>query len=501
MAAATRHFAVPTAAITLDRTSRRPLYEQLYGALRAGIVEGRIPSGTQLPSSRSLADDLGVSRNTVMTVYEQLSSEGYITGRRGSGTFVASVVPDHAISSPPVTPPPRSDGPATDALSAFGQVARRHSAYTPFAGGWRPFMPGIADTQRFPAGIWRTLTARCWQEAPEALLGYPRRAGDPALRQAIAGYLGATRGIACTAEQVVIVGGTQQGLSLAARVLLEPGQKVWFENPGYSAARLALYAAGAQLVPVPVDGEGLCVPEGASLCPEASAVYVTPSNQFPLGSTMSARRRMALLDWASGCGAWILEDDYDSEFRYSSRPVAALQGLDSSGCVIYLGTFSKVMFPSLRLGYLIVPREVAATFAAAQAIDNGPVGTIEQAVLARFITEGHFARHVRRMRNLYAERQMAFLDLARAELGDLVTFSPAQAGIHLIAWLQQGVDDRRVAREAAARGIHVIPLSALSIGPAARPGLVVGYGGGDPNTMRRAMPSLQDAIRAAMSPA
>lgn len=486
---------IPTAAVSLDRTSAAPLYQQLYHALRTAIVEGRISSGTRLPSSRALAADLDISRNTVIAVYDQLSSEGYVTGVAGSGTFVAAVVPDSTMEAHAAANARSATPAAATALARFGRVAQEiHPAPAPFY-TWQPFMPGVPDVSRFPTRIWRALTMHHWDRSPERLLGSHPSAGHETLRAAITGYLGATRGIDCIPDQIIIVSGTQQSVSLATRVLLEPGQRVWVENPGYGAAKLAFHAAGAKLVPVPVDGEGLRVSDGRALCEGASAAYVTPSNQFPLGVTMSAGRRFALLDWASECDAWILEDDYDSEFRYSGRPVAALQGLDRSNRVIYMGTFSKVLFPSLRLGYMIVPVDLAPTFAAAQAIDNGPVGTIEQAVLADFLLQGHFARHVRRMRKLYAERQATFLKLIHTELAGLVSASHAPAGIHLIGWLPPGVDDRSIARSAASNGVWVVPLSTLADGRLERPGLVMGYAGGDEASMRAGIARLGSAIR------
>jgi len=291
----------------------------------------------------------------------------------------------------------------------------------------------------------------------------------------ISAYLGATRAVRCTWEQVIVVSGSQQALDLAARVLLDPGDAAWVEDPGYAGARGALLGAGARLVPVPVDGDGLDVAAGAQLGAGARLAYVSPSHQYPLGVTMSLSRRLALLGWASRSGAWVLEDDYDSEYRYTGRPLEALQGLDPEGCVIYLGTFSKVLFPALRLGYLVVPPELVDPFTAARELVDRQSPSVEQAVLAEFIAEGHFARHVRRMRVLYAERQATLVEAAARELSGALDVRPAEAGMHLVGWLPGGTDDREASRRAAAEGVEATALSLHGIEPPQRRGLLLGY--------------------------
>jgi len=322
--------------------------------------------------------------------------------------------------------------------------------------------------------------------------------GDPAgyapLRDAIAEYVRVARGARCLAGQVIVTGGSQQGVDLAARVLLDPGDAVWMEDPGYTGARTALLAAGARLVPVPVDADGLAVDQAERMAPDARMAYASPSHQFPLGVTMSAGRRLALLRWAARAGAWVLEDDYDSEFRYDARPLASLQGMDEEGRVIYVGTFSKTLFPALRLGYLIVPPELVEAFRAARAVSDRHSPTMDQAVLADFLAGGHFARHVRRMRRLYAERQDVLVDAVRRGLGDRLRVVPSAAGMHLVGWLEHGQDDAEVSARAAALGVEAAPLSRYAMKRPERGGLLLGWAGYAPEAIREGVERLGAAL-------
>lgn len=302
----------------------------------------------------------------------------------------------------------------------------------------RAFRPDVLALDEFPVALWSRLVGRRWRAATVAQLDYADPAGHGPLREAIASYLGAARGVRCAPAQVLITSGSQQGIDLAARALLNPGDPVWVEEPGYRGAKAALSAAGVSLHPVPVDDEGLRVDAGAAACPRARMAYVTPSHQYPTGATMSLARRLALLDWARRAGAWIVEDDYDSEYRYAGRPLPALQGLDTSGRVVYVGTFSKVLFPALRLGYVVAPDALIDAFARMQALVNRQIPTLDQAVLADFILDGHFARHIRRMRQLYAARQAALVEAVRRDLGDVIEVRSAEAGLHVVGWLPPG---------------------------------------------------------------
>jgi len=320
-------------------------------------------------------------------------------------------------------------------------------------------------------------------------------AGYRLLREAIAAHIGVTRGVRCTADQVIVVSGAQAALDLAARILLDSGDRAWIEDPGYPGARGALAGAGAQLVPIPVKADGLDVGAGRARYPEARLAYVTPSHQFPLGVTMSLAQRLALLEWANEAGAWILEDDYDSEYRFSGRPLEALQGLDSTGHVVYLGTFSKVLFPALRLGYLVVPPDLTEVFVAVRLFADRHVPILEQMALADFITEGHFARHIRRMHTVYAQRRATLLAAVASELGELLAVHAPEAGMHLVGWLPPRVDDAAVAQQAAKHGVEVIPVSAFRQEPMPRGGLVLGYAAVNEQEIRDGVHRLALAIR------
>jgi GntR family transcriptional regulator/MocR family aminotransferase len=464
-------------ALSLDARSATPLHRQLYDEIRAAVLAGRLSAGARLPSTRALAADLDISRNTVAGAFDQLLAEGYIEGRPGAGTFVAKELPDQLLRVAPSTRAPRRSGAPAAQLSERGRML----AATPVAPAARDgaspcaFRPGIPALDAFPRELWSRIAARQYRQSRFDLFSYGNPAGHPPLRCAIAEYLRAARGVNCSWEQVIVTSGSQQALDLAARVLLDPGDTAWVEDPGYFGARGAWTAAGVRCASIPVDAEGLSVAHGESSAPEARMAYVSPSHQYPLGVTMSLPRRMALLAWARRRGAWIAEDDYDSEFRYAGRPLAALQGLDTAGRVIYIGTFSKVLFPALRLGYMVVPDGTVDAFAAARALsDRHPPGP-SQALVAEFLAEGHFARHIRRMRTLYGERQAALVSAARREWKGLLEVSPADSGMHLVAWLSNGMRDREASQRAAAAGISAPPLSAYYHAAGARPALLLGY--------------------------
>jgi GntR family transcriptional regulator/MocR family aminotransferase len=462
--------------LSLDPRSTTPLHRQLYNEIRTAVLGGRLSAGARLPSTRALAQDLAISRNTVAGAFDQLLAEGYIEGRPGAGTFVAREMPEELLRVSPGKPVAAPDRPAPQ-LSRRGRML----ASTPVTPAARDgatagaFRPGIPALDAFPLDLWARLAARLYRHSKGDLLSYGHPAGYPPLRRAIAEYLRAARGVNCCWEQVIVTCGSQQALDLAARVLLDPGDTAWVEDPGYGGARGAFSAAGIHCAPVPVDAEGLSVTEGERSAPQARMAYVSPSHQYPLGVTMSLARRMALVAWARRRSAWIAEDDYDSEFRYAGRPLAALQGLDPAGRVIYVGTFSKVLFPALRLGYMVAPAGTVDAFAAARALaDRHPPGP-SQALVAEFLAEGHFARHIRRMRTLYAERQATLVAAARREWAGLLEVSPADAGMHLVAWLPEGAGDSEVSCRAAAVGVCAPPLSAYYLMARARPGLLLGY--------------------------
>lgn len=479
--------------VAVDPESATPLYRQIYEGYREWVVDGRLRPGERLPSTRRLAEELGVSRLTVSNAFDQLLAEGYCETRAGAGTFVAASLPEDLVvpgEGAGRAPSPVS-GPRRVAGGAVAELVR-----TPFArGGSGAFSVGAMAAERFPFQVWSSLVCRQARRLGPDEVRYGPVTGLASLQSAIAGYLRTARGVRCEPEQVMVASGSQQALDLAVRVLLDPGSPVWVEEPGYWGAWDVLKVAGARLVPVPVDAEGLDVAAGIARAPEAGAVFVTPSHQFPLGVTMSASRRLRLLDWAGHSGAWIIEDDYNSEYRYESQPITALQGLDRDARVIYVGTFSKVLSPALRIGYLVLPADLVDRFAAVRgAMDISPPPFV-QAVLADFLAEGHFARHLRRMRKLYRERRGVLVDSLRSELGGELEIQGEKAGLHLVVRLPEGCDDRAVSDRAAAAGLRALALSSCYAGPGGRPGLVLGYGGVSREEIPRAVQRLLSLCR------
>ncbi len=462
----------------LDRSSVTPLHRQLYNQLREAILSGRLNAGTRLPSTRELADELSLARNTVLNAFDQLYAEGYLTRRVGDGTYVSKELPDdllHVKRARNVRQYTRRNG---RSLSTWGKaVASVSVSPGNYIGPPRPFRTGTPALDAFPYKLWGRLLAQRWKDSGRAIIPYGDSAGYLPLRKAIASYLSTTRGVRCVAEHVIITCGSLHALEIIARVILETGDSAWIEDPGFLGARAALKAAGAQLVPVPVDADGLNPARGIERCSDPRLIYVTPSHQYPLGMTLALSRRLELLRFAAKTGAWIVEDDYDSEFRYLGQPLAALQGLDTEQRVIYVGTFSKVLFPSVRIGYIIAPPDLVDAFVHARSIGGHQSQMLDQAVLADFITGGHFVRHLRKMRKLYAERQQVLLRAARRELNGLLELNPSDAGMHLIGWLRNGVDDVAAARAAFAKGVEVTPLSAYCIEPQTRGALRLGYTG------------------------
>ncbi|MDE0448061.1 MAG: PLP-dependent aminotransferase family protein [Spirochaetaceae bacterium] len=473
-----------------DRDSGVPLYRQVYRSLRAAILSGRLQPGTRLPATRAAALELGVARNTVVAVFEQLADEGFVSSRVGDGTRVAEV--DAAVLRRSMRSSGSPIGAATGARTRARPGAEPgHAAQVggaslsergrALAGVERgsvaigAFQTGLPDLAAFPHQAWARLLARHARAPAADRLGYGDAAGDPHLRAAIAGYVAAARGVNCTPAQVIVVTGAQAALDLAARMLLDPGDRAWIEEPGYPGARAALLAAGARIEPVPVDAAGMDVEAGETSCPGARLAYITPSCQYPVGSTLTLERRLLLLDWAQRAGAFVIEDDYDSEYRYRGRPIASVQGLDPHGRVVYVGTFAKTMLPALSVGYLVAPERLAGAFAAAVRNTGQTAPQPVQGALAEFIDSGRYGAHVRRMRNRYAQRQALLFSLAGKYLPGLVELAPTAAGMQVAAWLARGADDRAVAEAGRPAGLALRPLSPYWVGPRARPGLHLGY--------------------------
>jgi GntR family transcriptional regulator/MocR family aminotransferase len=420
-----------------------------------------------VPSSRALAADLGVSRIVCVTAYQQLVAEGLLAGRVGAGTFVS----DAALQLRPAAtaaPPAGRPGPRRLPRERLLPEAQ------PWLACWGPFRLGQTAVAEFPAELWSRLLVRCIRRQPRRQMSYGDPMGHAPLREAIADHLRAARSVRCAPDQIMIVSGSQQALALAARALLAPGDEMWFEDPGYPGARDAFALAGARPIPVPVDDDGLDVAAGLARCPRARAAYVTPSHQYPLGAVLTHARRLALLAWARRRGAWIIEDDYDTGYDDGS-PIPSLHGLDGDRRVIHIGTFSKAMFPALRLGYLVIPADLVERFTIIRAtLDNFP-GPLLQRALDQFLREGHFARHLRRMRTLYAERRRVLVHALERDLG--LRVRGHRAGMHVVAMLPRGVSDRAVAIRAAQRGLSVTPLSSCYATPRPASGLVLGFGG------------------------
>ena len=479
--------------LTIDRRQTRPLHRQIYDGYRVAILDGRLRPGQRLPSTRTLANELEVSRIPVMTAFAQLVAEGYVESRVGAGTFVSASLPGtRALRTGKEG---RTARPGMRRIPPSPLVSHE-GPWLPLRGPFRLSQPAL---DQFPIETWARIFSRHARRMSPRQMNYGDPMGLLVLREAIAAYLRTFRSVVCDADQIMIVSGSQQALTLAWRTLVTPGDAVWLEEPGYHGARDAILVAGAQVVPVPVNGDGLDVEAGIARDSHARAAYVTPSHQYPLGVAMSAGRRVELLDWACRRGAWIVEDDYDSEYRYGAQPLASLHGLDRDARVVYVGTLSKILFPALRLGYLVVPRDLIARFRELRAATDIFPPPLPQAVVAEFITEGHFVRHLRRMRAIYAERRRVLVAaLERMLPGARIVGD--DAGMHLVVLLGSGVDDDVVARRAAERGISAAPLSEHYVGLARSSGLVLGFGGTRPREIPEAVRVLSACVRSVRSP-
>ena len=480
--------------VTLNRDA--PLHRQISDWFRRAIIEGRFKPGQRLPSTRILADELGISRNPVLAAYDQLLAEGYFESFTGAGTCVARSIPEDALQA---VVPVSSELPAPTATgSTASKISRRIAAVSEMA---EPRLRNIEAVrvgrpvlEQFPFRIWAKLVNRHIRRPAPEMAYYDNRMGYLPLREAITEYLSLFRGVRCDASQVLITAGPQQGLQFCAQVLLDAGQPIWMEEPGCPGARQALAAAGLRLVPVPVDEEGLDVAQGMRIAPAARAAFITPSHQMPLGVTMSVERRLQLLDWAVREGAWVLEDDYDSEYRFSGHPITSVMGLDSNARVIYVGVFSKTMFPASQLGYLVVPKELIEPFAVARDATDSFSSTLYQLVMADFIREGHFARHIRRTRTVYMKQRSALVEAIRSFMPDTLEVVGDAVGTQLTVLLPPGVDDVAVAQKAAKNGLSVQPLSASYTKSPRRGGLILSYGGARIGEIPAAIQALQHCI-------
>jgi GntR family transcriptional regulator/MocR family aminotransferase len=479
--------------ISADRKSSKPLHRQIYETFRAAIANKNLRPGQRVPSSRTLANELGLSRTPVLNAYDQLVADGYFESRAGFGTFVST-----SLREPFELRKAQAAG-ARKSASGPRRMANRLANLSrfkvdPWLYGSGALSIGQVAFDHFPFHIWSRLVARNYRKVSTNSLQYGDPMGSLMFRRTVAEYLRTSRAVVCDAEQIMVVSGSQQGLALTAHVLFDRGDSVWLEEPGHYLTRKIIELAECHSVPVPVDEEGLDVRTGVGICNEARAAYVTLSHQFPLGYTMTLSRRFELLDWANSAGAWIIEDDYDSEYLYREMPIASLQGLDSNSRVIYLGTFSKTLYPSLRLGYVVIPPDLVDRFVAVrQTMDVFP-SDLFQTVVHEFIQEGHYSRHVRRTRELYALRREALVEALSVAFGSSVEVFGGKSGLHLAMTLPRGISDVEVAKLASERDVWVRPLSPCYLGKSRRQGLLLGFGGTDLTEIAAAVTCLREVI-------
>jgi GntR family transcriptional regulator / MocR family aminotransferase len=477
-------------AFEVIRESDTPLFRQLYLQLRAAILSRRLRPGTKLPSTRELASQLGVSRSAAVIAYEQLLAEGYTSGRHGSGTFISPDLPEPIEGNPQRRKKPdaaaASKAVPMQPLGDFVDVTVQSDA--------RPFNLGRTLIDHRTLELWRKLSARTFRSLDASHFGYSDPRGTLELRKAICDYLQAARAVRCDPEQIVVTAGTQQAIDIVIRILPNRNKEVWVEDPGYPLTRQALLAVGATVHPIPVDGQGIDVGRGIQSAPNACAVFVTPSHQFPTGVVLSMARRLELLAWARKKDAWIVEDDYASEFRYGGRPLASLQGLDEGERVIYIGTLNKALFPGLRLGYAVIPHALLRSFVAARYLMDRQPSTLSQAVVAAFMEQGHFAAHIRRMRVLYREQRDELVAAIERRLGADLTVNAPDQGMHLVAFTRRGLSDIAIERAGHQNGVVVRPMSQLYFASAPRSALVLGFSGHTRQTIAPAVERLARAV-------
>jgi GntR family transcriptional regulator/MocR family aminotransferase len=478
--------------IPLDRDSSVPLHKQIYNALRDAVLSGRLRPRQQVPSTRTLAREIGVSRIPVLSAYAQLQAEGYLETLQGSGTYICRLLPEDGLT----TGDQRRNivaiaGPRRVSMRSSNTPAFRSLPWVSRPGA---FTVGQVAVEHFPVRIWSELVGRHVKRTGPEMLHFGDPMGLPAFRMAIANYLQTHRGVICSAEQIMVVNGSQQALELCTRVLTDDGDAIWMEEPGYTLARHVFELWGCRIVPVPIDSEGLDVQSGTRLYSTARAAYVTPSHQYPLGSVMSTSRRLRLLEWAQSNGSWIIEDDYDSEYRFESTPLASLQGLDQDSRVLYIGTFSKTLFPAVRTGYVVIPRDLIARFQSARLSSDIFPSSLYQAALTDFINEGHFARHLRRMRTVYRERRNVLLAAVKGTFGSDVRIKGEEAGMHFTAVFPDLPDDEEVAVSAAERGLWLWPLSRCYHQQARYRGFVLGFGNTPPSAIPGAVRFIGDFV-------
>ena len=472
------------AGLELDRAAAQPLHQQLYAQLRTQILTGSMPSGTRLPSTRTLVTELGVSRITVVSAFEQLTAEGFLRSRAGDGTYVDTLWSDAAPQRPMSRPPLSERGAATS--------SRGTDLFSEAPHAWAPaetesFVASQVASSAFPAATWKRLLGRHAGRTDPLAIGYSDPHGHRPLREAIADYVNDVRGLGCTADQVVVTSGAQQAFNVLAVLLLDAGDPVVVEDPGHISGRLAFQSQGCPVRGVPVDDEGAVLPDDSDDAPPARLACLTPARQHPLGIAMSPARRAEWIAWAQRNGSWIVEDDCDSELRYRGKLFPTLFGLDLSRQVITVGSFSKVLAPSIRLGYCVLPEDLVKPFASASSVIGRPPAMVLQMALTDFLSEGHLHAHLRRTRRLYAARQDALLEAIDHQLGHRIEAAPVDAGLHVMGWLREPVDDIEVARGLAAGGVYTYPLGEYRLTRQLPPALLIGFAGTAEEHMPRAV--------------
>lgn len=473
--------------IPIDRAASAPLHRQIYQGFRTAILRGDLHPGQQVPSSRELAADLEVSRFPVLDAYAQLLAEGYFETRVGAGTFVSLALPPSSKQLKTQSSP-----------SSSRQISKRSALLprfkqSPWLQGWGSFAVHQPAFDQFPFEIWSRLISTHSRRPRLRAMHNIDPLGLPHFREAICTYLRTARAVHCDPQQIMIVSGSQQALEITARVLLDPEDYVWIEEPSYPLTRSMLLGAGCRVIPVPVDKEGIDVATGIRLCKDPRAIFVTPSHQYPLGATMTASRRLHLLNWAEESGAWIVEDDYDSEYRFESMPIPSLQGLDNHQRVIYIGTFSKVMFPSLRLGYVVIPPDLVDRFMAVRfAMDIFPPYLFQE-VLTDFMHAGHFTKHIRRTRMLYKERRTSLVKNLEAVFGNQLEIHGAEAGMHMTITFPGRLSDVEIATIAAQEKLWLWPLSPCYLGESQN-GFILGFGNTAPEQMPQSVQHLRSIL-------
>lgn len=470
--------------------------ESVYHTIRNAILDGRLNAGIKLPSTRALAEMMSISRNSVIAGFERLMDEGYLYSKQGSGTYISDNLPDELVRTN--NHPHALDKTEYHALNLNPTVDNLTNSWIqsrPSTDKHQMFNIGIGCVDQFPHELWGRLLGRVWRKSKHAITLYNHPDGYTPLKKLLVNYVLSTRGVHCSEEQIIIVNGTQQAINLAARVLLKQGDKVWLDDPGYDSAKAILTGLGAEIAPIFSDQEGMDIAYGAKHHPEAKLIYTTPSHQFPLGTTLSLPRRLALLDWAQQNNAWIFEDDYNSEFRFLSKPIQALQGLDNHQRVIYAGTFSKMMYPGFRLGFLIVPQVLSDAFTMMKYYSDSQCSYLEQAALAQFIQEGHYARHVRKIRKICYERQNAFCRAINLYLPDIFDVEMTDSGIHTVCWIKQGYDLHVILEQCRRLNFGAQPLARYCIKSKNNNAILFGYAAHSELNITNSIQSLSEKLR------